>query len=270
MEKRKNNRVDTNQLKKGFYPPRKTYDKNSFVFGLQSVLETLRGEKEIDRILVQREFRHPEVEQLAAALEVPVQRVPIEKLNRVTGKNHQGVIAFVSEVNYAKLTNVVAQAYESGEVPLLVILDRITDVRNFGAIARTAECQGVNALVVPARGGAQINADAMKTSSGALNHLPVCREKDLILTLEELKQSGFQLVACTEKGEDYLFNTDLKVPTAIIMGSEEDGISAGILSRCDAVVKIPMTGKVESLNVSVATGMMLYEVTRQRLSNLPM
>lgn len=268
MEKRKNNRVDNNRPKKGFYPPRKTYDKNSLVFGVQSVLETLRSDKEIDKILVQREFGHAEVEQLAAEREVPVQRVPIEKLNRVTGKNHQGVIAFISEVNYAKLTNVVAEAYESGEVPLLVVLDRITDVRNFGAIARTAECQGVNGIIVPARGGAQINADAMKTSSGALNHLPVCREKDLILTIEELKQSGFQLVACTEKGDDYLFNTDLKIPTAIIMGSEEDGISEGILSRCDAVVKIPMTGKVESLNVSVATGMMLYEVTRQRLTDV--
>lgn len=239
------------------------------VFGVQSVLETLRSDKEIDRILIQREFGHPEVEKLAAELEVPVQRVPIEKLNRVTGKNHQGVIAFISEVNYAKLTNVIAEAYESGEVPLLLVLDRITDVRNFGAIARTAECQGVNGLVVPSRGGAQINADAMKTSSGALNHLPVCREKDLILTIDELQQSGFQVVACTEKGEGYLFDADLKVPTAIIMGSEEDGISEGILSRCDKVVKIPMSGKVASLNVSVAAGMMLYEVTRQRLTDFP-
>jgi 23S rRNA (guanosine2251-2'-O)-methyltransferase len=267
MEKRKNNRIDHQHPKKGFYPPRKTYDKNSLVFGVQSVLETLRSDKEIDRILIQREFGHPEVEKLAADLEIPVQRVPIEKLNRVTGKNHQGVIAFISEVNYAKLTNVIAQAYESGEVPLLLVLDRITDVRNFGAIARTAECQGVNGIVVPARGGAQINSDAMKTSSGALNHLPVCREKDLMLTIDELQQSGFQIVACTEKGEGFLFDADLKIPTAIIMGSEEDGISEGILSRCDTVVKIPMSGKIESLNVSVAAGMMLYEVTRQRLGD---
>lgn len=267
MEKRKNNRIDNNRPKKGFYPPRKAYDKNSLVFGVQSVLETLRSEKEIDRIMIQREFGHSDVEKLAAERDIPVQRVPIEKLNRVTGKNHQGVIAFISEVNYAKLTNVVAQAYESGEVPLILVLDRITDVRNFGAIARTAECQGVNGIVVPSRGAAQINSDAMKTSSGALNHLPVCREKDLILTVDELKQSGFQIVACTEKGENFLFGADLKIPTAIIMGSEEDGVSEGILSRCDAVVKIPMSGKVESLNVSVAAGMMLYEVTRQRLGD---
>ena len=193
MEKRKNNRIDRHRPKKGFYPPKKTYDKNSLVFGVQSVLETLRSEKEIDRILIQREFGHPEIEMLAADLEVPVQKVPIEKLNRVTGKNHQGVIAFISEVNYAKLTNVIAQAYESGDVPLLLVLDRVTDVRNFGAIARTAECQGVNGIVVPARGGAQINSDAMKTSSGALNHLPVCREKDLIKYAEH---KDFPIIPC--------------------------------------------------------------------------
>lgn len=236
------------------------------VFGVQSVLETLRSDKEIDRVLIQREFGHTEVETLARERDIPVQKVPVEKLNRVTGKNHQGVIAFVSEVSYAKLSNVIALAFESGQVPLFLMLDRITDVRNFGAIARTAECQGVNALVVPSRGGAQINADAMKTSSGALNHLPVCRENDLTMAIDELKLSGFKIVACTEKGGDYLYKADLTVPTVIIMGSEEDGISGAILDKCDAVVKIPMSGKVESLNVSVATGMMLYEVTRQRLT----
>lgn len=236
------------------------------VFGVQSVLETLRSEKEIDKIMIQREFGHPEVEKLAKERDIPTQRVPVEKLNRVTGKNHQGVIAFLSEVNYAKLSNIVADAFESGDVPLLLMLDRITDVRNFGAIARTAECQGAHGIVMPTRGGAQINADAMKTSSGALNHLPVCRENDLTLAVRELQQSGFQVVACTEKAEAYLFDTDLKLPTVIVMGSEEDGISESILAQCDAVVKIPMSGKVESLNVSVATGMMLYEVTRQRLA----
>lgn len=274
MEKRQNYRVNNgpkgsfNKPKKSFYPPKKEHsiDKSSFVFGVQSVLETLRSEKEIDKILIQREMGQAEIEQLARQREVPVQRVPAEKLNRITGKNHQGVIAFISSVNYAQLANVVAATFEAGETPLFLVLDRITDVRNFGAIARTAECLGVHGIVIPTRGAAQINADAMKTSSGALNYLPVCRENDLSLALEQLQQSGMQLVACTEKGEGTLSEIDFTQPTVVIMGSEEDGISESNLERCDTIVKIPMTGKVESLNVSVATGIILYEAIRQRLA----
>lgn len=239
--------------------------KPDIVFGVQSVLETLRGTKEIEKILIQREFGHAEVEKLAKERDLPVQRVPIEKLNRVTMKNHQGVIAFVSAVNYAKTSNVVADIFEKGEVPLLLILDRITDVRNFGAIARTAECSGVHAIVVAARGAAQINADAMKTSSGALNFLPVCRENSLAQVLEELQQSGIQIVACTEKATDELYKIDFTVPTAILMGSEEDGISENLLEQADHSTKIPMLGKIGSLNVSVATGVILYEAVRQRI-----
>lgn len=239
--------------------------KPDIVFGVQSVLETLRGTKEIEKILIQREFGHAEVEKLAKERDLPVQRVPIEKLNRVTMKNHQGVIAFVSAVNYAKTSNVVADIFEKGEVPLLLILDRITDVRNFGAIARTAECSGVHAIVVAARGAAQINADAMKTSSGALNFLPVCRENSLAQVVEELQQSGIQIVACTEKATDELYKIDFTVPTAILMGSEEDGISENLLEQADHSTKIPMLGKIGSLNVSVATGVILYEAVRQRI-----
>ncbi len=238
--------------------------KPDIVFGVQSVLETLKGTKEIEKILLQREFGHAEVEKLAFERGIPVQRVPLEKLNRVTMKVRQGVIAFVSAVNYAKISNVVADIYEKGEVPLILILDRITDVRNFGAIARTAECAGVNAIVVAARGAAQINADAMKTSSGALNHLPVCRENSLWQVVSELQQSGIQVVACTEKAAESLYKIDFSLPTAILMGSEEDGISENLLEQADYSTKIPMAGKIGSLNVSVATGVILYEVVRQR------
>ena len=266
MEKRQNNRIGGDKPKRTFHTttPKKTYDKGAMVFGVQSVTETLRSEKEIDKILLLRDFGHAEIEQLARQRGIPTQRVPNEKLNTITGKNHQGVIAFVSVINYARLSNVVADAFESGEMPLLLVLDRITDVRNFGAITRTAECLGVHGVVVPARGAAQINADAMKTSSGALNHLPVCRENDLLVAIEEMQQSGFQVIACTEKAQGLVYETEFTTPTAIVMGSEEDGISPEILAKCDGVVKLPMTGKIESLNVSVATGMILYEVIRQR------
>ncbi len=248
-------------LPPGFEKP----SKPDIVFGVQSVLETLKGTKEIEKILLQREFGHTEVEKLAFERGIPVQRVPLEKLNRVTMKVHQGVIAFVSAVNYAKISNVVADIFEKGNVPLILVLDRITDVRNFGAIARTAECAGVNAIVVAARGGAQINEDAMKTSSGALNHLPVCRENSLWQVISELQQSGIQIVACTEKASEELYKIDFTLPTAILMGSEEDGISENLLEQADFSTKIPMAGKIGSLNVSVATGVILYEVVRQRL-----
>ena len=240
-------------------------ESKDIVFGIQSVLETLRAGKEIDKILVQRELGSLEVLEFARMRGVPVQKVPSEKLDRITRKNHQGVIAFVSAINYAKLENVVADVYEKGQVPLLLVLDRITDVRNFGAIARTAECTGVHAIVIPTKGAAQINADAMKTSSGALNFLPVCREENLYLTIKYLQNSGIQVVACSEKLSKNMYEIDFTVPTAIIMGSEEDGISEELLRSVDELATIPMTGRVGSLNVSVATGVVLYEALRKRM-----
>jgi 23S rRNA (guanosine2251-2'-O)-methyltransferase len=237
-------------------------------FGIQSVLESLKSGQEIDKILIQKEQDFIDIQRLANEREVPIQRVPIEKLNRVTRKNHQGVIAYISAIRYVSLHNVLTGVFEKGEMPLLLILDRITDVRNFGAIARTAECMGVHAIVIPLRGGAEINSDALKTSSGALNYLPVCRENNLFNTVRYLQESGVQVVACTEKAADDIYKVDFDVPTALVMGSEEDGISNDILRRADAAVKIPLTGKVASLNVSVATGMLLYEVVRQRTTTV--
>lgn len=248
-----------------FYKPVNRPNKEDFVFGIQSVLETLKSDKEIDKLLLQKDLKHfEEIEILAKQRGVPIQKVPLEKLSRVTMKNHQGAIAFVSTVNFAILSNVVTSAFESGDVPLILMLDRVTDVRNFGAICRSAECSGVHAIVLPARGAAQINGDAMKTSSGALNFVPVCRENDLWNAIKYLKNSGFQVVACTEKSHDFVYKADYTLPTVIIMGSEEDGISENLLVEADARVKIPLKGRVESLNVSVATGIILFEVVRQR------
>ncbi|CAM3830196.1 23S rRNA (guanosine(2251)-2'-O)-methyltransferase RlmB [Aquirufa aurantiipilula] len=240
-------------------------DNKEFVFGIQSVLETLRAGKEIDRLLVQRELGSIEILELAKEKGIQVQKVPIEKLNRITRKNHQGAIAFVSAIHYAKIDNVIADTFEKGQTPLILILDRITDVRNFGAIARTAECAGVHAIVIPSRGAAQINADAMKTSSGALNFLPVCREENLISTIEFLQNSGLKVVACTEKTKDSVYAKDFTEPTAIVLGSEEDGISDEIIRKADELAAIPQSGQVGSLNVSVAAGVIIYEALRQRL-----
>lgn len=255
-----------------FDPKKKTYFKfqppkpenKDIVFGVQSVLETIRSGKEIEKILVQRELGNIELLEFARLKNIPVSKVPKEKLDRVTRKNHQGVVAFVSAINYAKMDVVVAGIYEKGEVPLILVLDRITDVRNFGAIARTAECAGVQLIILPTKGAAQINADAMKTSSGALNFIPVSREDDLVKAITYLQNSGIQIVACTEKADKDMYAIDFTIPTALVMGSEEDGISDEILRKVDAFATIPQLGRVASLNVSVASGVVLFEAIRQR------
>ncbi len=253
-------------MEKRRYPVRKSpsIPKSDMVFGLQSVMETLRSGKEIERLLIQKDLSFPDLQELAHELQAPLSRVPIEKLNRLTRKNHQGVICFISPVRYVPVHNVLSQVFEDGQTPLFLMLDRITDVRNFGAIARTAECAGTQALLVPFKGGSQINADAMKTSSGALNYLPVAREGSILDTLHYLRDSGLQVVACTEKGDDSLYEVDFKLPTVIIMGSEEDGIAPQLLKLADRQVRIPLRGQVESLNVAAATAIVLYEAVRQR------
>jgi 23S rRNA (guanosine2251-2'-O)-methyltransferase len=203
---------------------------------------------------------------LAKEKNVPVQRVPPEKLTKITTKNHQGVIAYVSVVHFADIEDVLASVYESGEVPLIVVLDRITDVRNFGAIVRSAVCMGAHAVLIPAKGSAQIGSDAVKTSAGALHFLPVCRAKILHETLKTLKDAGLKIIACTEKAEKAIFQTDYTAPLALVVGSEENGIASEILKISDEKVLIPMVGRIESLNVSVAAGILLYEVERQRLT----
>lgn len=247
-------------------------DKSEMIFGSRPILEALSAGKELEKVFLLRGTRNPttdEIVSLAKSREVPVVTVPVEKLNKLTRKNHQGAVALISPITYQPLSEIVTSLFEQGRNPLLLILDRVTDVRNFGSIARNAECMGVDAIVIPSRGGAQINADAMKTSAGALNLVPVCREPNLKDTIDYLKDYGFQIVACTEKTEHQLndFDVDMVSPTAILMGSEEDGISPEYLKRADVKLRIPLMGQIGSLNVSVATGIILYEAMRQRLKD---
>jgi 23S rRNA (guanosine2251-2'-O)-methyltransferase len=227
----------------------------------------LRGGRELDKILVRKGSGSgplKEILHIAAEKGIPVLDVPLEKLNRVTTKNHQGVIAFVSPVGFASLETIIAGVYEQGRDPFILILDRVTDVRNFGALCRTAECAGVDAVIIPSRGSARIGADALKSSAGALQNIAVCREANLKNSLKYLKDCGIKIAGCTEKTEGILYQTDLTGPVAVVMGSEEDGISPEYLKFCDIRVKIPMKGKTGSLNVAAAAAVCLYEIVRQR------
>ena len=240
-------------------------DNKEIVFGIQSVLETLRSGKEIDRLLVQRELGNAEILDLAKEKGVQVQKVPLEKLNRITRKNHQGAIAFVSAIHYAKLENVIATTFEKGQVPLVLILDRITDVRNFGAIIRTAECTGVDGIIIQKSGGAPINGDTVKTSAGAVFNIPICKVDHIKDAMFYLQASEIKVIAATEKTENTIYDVDFKQGCAVIMGSEDRGINPSILKLVDDKAKLPMYGSIASLNVSVACGAFLYEVVRQRL-----
>lgn len=242
---------------------------NQIVFGIRAIIEAIKSGKEIENLFLQRGLSGGIILELRSLLkeqEIAFQLVPVEKLNRLTNKNHQGAIAFISPITYDKIENIIPSIFEKGEVPLILILDGITDVRNFGAIARTAECAGVHAIIVPSKGSAQINPDAIKTSAGALYKIPVCRHESLFKTVKFLQESGLQIVACTEKTNDFIYQPDYTVPTAIIMGSEENGISTDLIRISDHLAKIPMYGEIESLNVSVSAGILLYEAIRQKLA----
>ncbi|MGL4292147.1 MAG: 23S rRNA (guanosine(2251)-2'-O)-methyltransferase RlmB [Bacteroidales bacterium] len=243
-------------------------NKNETIFGIRAVIEAIQAGKEIDKVLVKIGLEgdlSKELFQVLRETDIPVQRVPMERLNRITRKNHQGVIAFVSAVTYQKLEHIVPMLYEEGRMPFIVVLDGITDVRNFGAIARTCECAGVDAIVIPEKGSVTVNADAVKTSAGALHHLPVCREKSVNEALRFLRDSGFKLIAATEKAaQTYTQTQDYLDPCAIVMGSEDTGISNENLRICDSLVSIPQFGEIGSLNVSVAAGILMYEAIRQR------
>ena len=240
---------------------------NEMIFGTRAVIEAIEAGKEIDKILIKKDLSSDLSRGLFAVLrdyDIPVQRVPMEKLNRLSRKNHQGVIAFISAVTYHRIADIVPQLYEAGKTPFIVVLDGVTDVRNFGAIARTCECAGVDAIVVPVRGAAAVNADAVKTSAGALHTLPVCREHNLLETIEFLKNSGIQIVAASEKAAQNYTEVDYSVPIAIVMGAEDLGVSPEILRISDHIVSIPIRGNIESLNVSVAAGILIYEALKAR------
>ncbi len=254
-------------MNKGYNQRKPKYaSSNDAIFGTRAIIESIRAGKTIDKLFIQKGVKNDltaELVNLAKSIDIPMSVVPLEKLDKITRKNHQGAIAFVSPIAFAEVDNVIMECYEKGEDPFIIILDRITDVRNFGAICRTAEGAGVHAVVVPTKGAAQINADAMKTSAGALNHLTICRENNLKDTIIRIKESGIKVVAVSEKADKLYFQEDMKGPLALIMGSEEDGVSEAYWKLCDGAIKIPMKGEIESLNVSVATGIVLFEALRQ-------
>ena len=240
---------------------------NEMIFGTRAVIEAIQAGKEVDKILMKRDLQGDLSRELFAIIKdtnIPLQRVPQEKLDRLTRKNHQGVIAFISAVTYQKLEDIVPFLYEQGKIPFVVLLDGVTDVRNFGAIARTCECAGVDAIVIPSRNSVSVNADAVKTSAGALHTLPVCKESSINESIKFLKNCGFKVVAATEKYKKNYTSIDYTVPVAIVMGGEDMGVTMDNLKICDEMASIPILGNIASLNVSAAVAVLLYEVVRQR------
>ncbi len=245
-------------------------DKSQYIYGTHAVLEALDAGKDIDKIFLSKTLNNETAQEIAdraRALRVPVQRVPVQKIDRITRRNHQGVLAMMSAVTYYRVEDIVPQLFDAGENPFIVVLDGITDVRNFGAVARTCECAGVSAIVIPDRESVSVNADAVKTSAGALNYLPVCREHNLVNAVKLLRDSGFKIVGTSDKNSQPFTTADYTGPVAIILGSEDKGISPEIMKLCDTRVLIPEFGHINSLNVSVAGGIMIYEVVRQRLND---
>ncbi|MAX04733.1 MAG: 23S rRNA (guanosine(2251)-2'-O)-methyltransferase RlmB [Dehalococcoidia bacterium] len=242
--------------------------KETEIFGIRTVIEAIVAGKNIDKVFVQKGLQGDLAKELFSLLKknnITTANVPIERLNRFSKKNHQGVIALVSPIEFQDFENLVIQTIESGKTPLFLILDQLSDVRNFGAIIRTAECTGVDGIIIQKKGGAPINADTVKTSAGAVFNIPICKVDHIKDAIFYLQGSGIQVVAATEKTSDLIYDADLSIPTAIVMGSEGKGISPSVLKIVDTLAKLPMTGTIGSLNVSVACGAFLYEVIRQRI-----
>lgn len=234
------------------------------VYGLRPVIEAIASGQQVERVLIQNGLNSSLMGELRSKMSehnVPFQYVPVEKLNKLTSGNHQGVVATIAAVKYHSFMDLVETL---GDNALVLLLDHVTDVRNMGAIARTAECTGTSALILPDHGSAALNEDALKTSSGALLRLPLCREANLKTTVNLAKQYGYQVVAATEKGAVHYRSVDFRKPTLLIMGNEETGISSELLKMSDIRAKLPIVGEVASLNVSVAAGVFLYEALEQR------
>lgn len=237
------------------------------IFGIRAVIEAVEAGKNVDKVIVKRELQGDLFKELLSVLkdrEIPMQKVPLERIDRYTRKNHQGVIAFLSAITYERIEDIIPFLYEQGKDPFILVLDGLTDVRNFGAIARTCEVAGVDAIVIPTRGSVSVNADAVKTSAGALLKIPVCKEPNLTDAIQFLKSSGLKIVAATERAASNYTQSDFTGPIAIVMGAEDTGISNDNLRICDELVKIPQFGTIGSLNVSVAAGVLIYEAIRQK------
>ena len=239
-----------------------------FIFGIRAIIEAIKSGKQIDKLMIRSGLKGELIQELMTLvkeMQISFQYVPNERINRVTMKNHQGVLAFISPIEFQNIENILPSLYEAGKNPLFIILDKVTDVRNFGAITRTAECAAVDAIIIPEKGSAQISGDAVKTSAGALLKIPVCRVRNLLQTVKFLQESGIQIVAATEKASDLYYKTDFSIPTAILMGAEDKGVDMEYLRIADKMVKIPILGEIESLNVSVAASIMIYEAVKQRI-----
>lgn len=250
-----------------FRPKDKRPPSNSLIFGIHPVLEAIEAGKELEKVYLRKGLVSDVAGRIRKELrtrQVPVQEVPVEKLNRLTSKNHQGIVAMLSPIEYVDAMEVVQGAFERGEEPLLVVLDRVSDVGNLGAICRSAECAGAHGVLMPSKGSALVNAIAVKTSAGAVFNLGMARTYDLKRSVMQLQASGLRIVACTEKSDKDVYECDLTGPLAIVVGSEEDGIDAAIIEMADERARIPMAGSTGSLNVSVAAGVILFERLRQQ------
>lgn len=237
------------------------------IFGLRPVIEAIKAGKQIDRLLVRQGLHGLLYHELMTEVKnhnIVYQIVPLERIEMVTRKNHQGVLAWLSLIEFQSIGNLLPMIFEKGEDPLVIVLDGVSDVRNFGAIARSAECLGAHAIIIPEKGSARITADAIKTSAGALHSFPVCREKSIVRAVSYLKESGLKVVCADEKPGETVSGAKMTGPVALILGSEDKGISRELISLADLQVRIPMAGNISSLNVSVAAGILLYEIARQR------
>lgn len=241
----------------------------NIVFGIRPVVEAIESHKQIEKLYIKRGAEGQlmnELKDLCMRHHLRWQEVPIEKLNRMTRGNHQGVVAQMAAIDYVTVEDILERVPED-ETPLVVVFDGVTDIRNFGGIARSAECAGAHGLIAPLKNSAPVNADAIKTSAGALNVIPVARVGSIRNTLKSLQMEGFQIVAATEKSRKLLYDADFRKPTAIVMGAEDVGISKEVLKLCDEQLAIPLIGHIESLNVSAAAAIMLFEVVRQRIGD---
>ncbi len=230
-------------------------NKSDYIFGLRTIIEAIEAGKNIDKIFIKKDLTGDLAKELMSKIKeygLICQKVPVEKLNRITMKNHQGAIAILSPIEYCHLENLIPLFYEDGRVPFIILLDGLTDTRNFGAIARTAECAGADAIVIPEKGSVSVTPDAVKTSAGALLHLPICRERSIKEAVKMLKESGYKIVGASEKASLNYTEIGYDVPVGIVMGSEDTGISNEVLRECDELAAIPILGHIGSLNVSVA------------------
>lgn len=238
------------------------------IFGIRAIIEAINAGETIDKVFLQKGLKgelFAELESVLRKNAVNSSYVPVEKLNRLTKGNHQGAVAQISPIAFYDLEDLVLQVTESGKTPLFLLLDQLSDVRNFGAIIRTAECTGVNGIIIQKKGGAPVNGDTIKTSAGAVFKIPICKVDHIKDAVFYMQASGIKVVAATEKTDATLYDVDFTEPCAIIMGSEDRGINPSTLKVVDAKAKLPLLGEIGSLNVSVACGAFLYEAVRQRL-----